>query len=133
MRIPVKGQGARSNGRILRTGCTTIRAFKVAFTVTSECSSIAYSIDTSWAANCGEIIQATSTYIKLYNYGKMNKTEKGQDNILGVLQSVPSKLSAQSQVNVVVLHTPLTHVGLQTVEKQFKGNNNIEQDIQYIE
>ena len=34
--------------------------------------------------------------------------------ILGVLQSGPSNLSAQSQVAVVILHAPFTQAGLQT-------------------
>ena len=52
----------------------------------------------------------------------MTRTEKGKDNILGVLQSEPSKLSAQSQVNVAALHVPLMHGGLQTVKwgKKYK-------------
>ena len=37
--------------------------------------------------------------------------------VLGVPQSEPSKLPSQSHVNVVALHTPLIHAGLQTVEK----------------
>ena len=41
-----------------------------------------------------------------------------KDNILGVLQSEPSKLSAQLQVNVAALHAPLMHGGLQTVKSQ---------------
>ena len=41
--------------RDIHTGCTAVRAFEVAFTVTSECSSIAYSIDTCWTANYGNV------------------------------------------------------------------------------
>ena len=33
---------------------------------------------------------------------------------------MPSKLSAQSQVNVVLLHVPLMHGGLQTVKQEWK-------------
>ena len=36
--------------------------------------------------------------------------------ILGVLQSKPAKLTAQSHVNVAALHAPLMHDGLQTVK-----------------